>query len=140
MRRRRIPKITSLLILLLVIGPVWCAAQHSPSTGARVALSRDGTQVTVLPIYAAPRTILSDRGEDEAAWTYDFTLQRTGASTSKTRQGGSFVPASNAADTLSTVRITAVPGDTLRYSLVIRRDDRILTQTDSTFVVPPSSE
>jgi len=99
---------------------------------ARITVERDGGTFTILPTYALPDTATAD----PAAHRYELTVERTGASTSRSRQEGSFTPAPGRVDTLSTSRINAQPGDRLYLHLVVRRGDQIVAEAARTETIP----
>jgi hypothetical protein len=94
----------------------------------RLTVERDGGMFTIIPTYALPDTAAADT----AALRYELTVERTGASTSRSRQGGTFTPTLSRADTLSTVRVNAQPGDRLHLHLVVRRDGQIVADISRT--------
>jgi hypothetical protein len=94
----------------------------------RITVERDRGMFTIIPTYALPDTTAADT----AALRYELTVERTGTSTSRSRQGGTFTPAPGRADTLSTVRVNAEPGDRLHVHLVVRRDDQIVADISRT--------
>jgi hypothetical protein len=100
---------------------------------ARITVERDGGMFTIVPTYALPDTAMADT----AALRYELTVERTGTSTSRSRQGGTFTPAPGRADTLSTVRVNAQPGDRVHLRLVVRRDDRIIADLARTEDISP---
>ena len=87
--------------------------------------------VTIRPTYTLPDTA----GDDTTALRYELTVERTGASTSRTRQGGRFTPIPGRTDTLSTARINAAPGDRLRLQLVVRRKADVVASVAHTDTV-----
>jgi hypothetical protein len=139
MRRPRSTKSAVLFIIALVIAgyPSSCIAQTLPDSDTWTIVDRDGDTFTLSPVYLAPVTAKSE-ADSSISWSYNFAVHRVGRSTSRTKQGGPLTPTPGVLDTLSTTRITAQPGDTLTLILSIHHHDRILAQTDSTFVVPPS--
>lgn len=139
MRRQRSTKSAVLFIIALVIAgyPSSCIAQTPPDSKTWTVVDREGDTFTLSPVYLAPETPKSE-DDSSISWSYNFSVHHVGRSTSRTEQSGPFTPTSGVPDTLSTTRITAQPGDTLTLILSIHHQDRILTQTDSTFVVPPS--
>jgi hypothetical protein len=104
------------------------AQESALDANARITVERDGSMFTIIPTYALPDTAAADT----TALRYDLTVERTGASTSRSRQGGTFTPAPGRVDTLSTVRINAQPGDRLHLHLVVRRNDQIVADISRT--------
>ena len=102
----------------------------SAPSAAQIVVDRDGAMLTIRPTYTLPDTA----GVDTTALRYELTVERTGASTSRTRQSGQFAPVPGRTDTLSTARINADPGDHLRLHLVVRRGADVVasaTHTDT---------
>ena len=81
---------------------------------------------TIRPTYTLP---------DTAALRYELTVERTGASTSRSRQSGQFAPVPGRTATLSTARINADPGDHLRLHLVVRRGADVVASVAHTDTV-----
>lgn len=108
--------------------PLSVLAQE-PTGLARLFVERDGELFTVQALYL-------DSTPDTTALRYTFTVEHTGVSTSRTRQGGTFTPAAGRTDTLSTVRLKAQPGDRLRLHLVVRRADGVVAEITRTEEVP----
>lgn len=92
-----------------------------------VAVDSDGSTLTIIPTYARPGT-----ASDTTALHYEFSVERTGASTFRTRQGGMFTPTPDRVDTLSTVRLSAQPGDRLRLHLIVHRKDETIVEISRT--------
>lgn len=127
------------LALLLGTGTLTAAAQgvseneSEPIEGIHIRVERDGANLTILPTYALPDTAAGDT----VALRYELTVERTGASTSRTRQGGTFTPTPGDVDTLSTVHLNAQPGDRLHLHLVVRRKGEAIAEATRTEKVPP---
>jgi hypothetical protein len=100
-------------------------AQNGP---AHILVSQNASIYMIQPTYALPDTATGDT----TALRYELTVERTGASTSRSRQGGTFTPAPSRTDTLSTVRINAQPGDRLHLHLVVRRNDQTVADITRT--------
>ena len=110
------------------------AQAQVPSDGpAHIAVDRDGSRFTITPTYTLSDTATADT----TALRYELTVERTGASTSRSRQGGAFVPAPGRADTLSTVRLNAEPGDRLHLHLVVRRGEQVVAERRRTDTIGP---
>jgi hypothetical protein len=84
--------------------------------------------LTVRPTF----TLSDTAATDTTALRYDLTVERTGASTTRSRQVGTFTPAAGRTDTLSTVRLNAQPGDRLTVHLVVRRGERVIAERTRT--------
>jgi hypothetical protein len=108
-------------------------AEPDAASPARITVERDGDMFTISPTYALPDTA----GADTTALRYELTVERTGASTSRSRQGGMFTPAPGRADTLSTVRVNAQSGDRLHLRLLLHRDDQLVTEITRTAEIAP---
>jgi hypothetical protein len=123
--------ITTLAVLLgfaPMIGPSLCSAQTPPVPTPQITVEREGSLLTVRPTYTLPDTA----GADTTALRYELTVERTGASTSSSRQGGAFTPTPGRPDTLSTVRLNAVSGDRLTVHLVVRRGEQVIAERTRT--------
>lgn len=124
----------------LLLGAFWLsggrAATAQPTAPpAQITVDRDGPTFAIRPIH----TPSDAAGADTTTLHYELTLERTGASNLRSRQSGRFTPVPGRADTLSTVRINAQPGDRLHLRLVVHRDDQIVAQDIFTeHVAPPS--
>jgi hypothetical protein len=114
------------------------AAQDASENGAEpigdvhIRVERDGDVLTIIPTYALPDTAAVTAGH-----RYELTVERTGASTARSRQGGPFTPTPGRVDTLSTVRVNAQPGDRVHLRLVVRRNDRIIADLARTEDISP---
>jgi hypothetical protein len=89
--------------------------------------------LTITPTYARPDPATADT----AALRYALTVERTGASTSRSHQGGPFTPTPGRVDTLSTVRLSARPGDRLHLRLVVQRGAAVVADLTRTETIPP---
>jgi hypothetical protein len=107
------------------------APAQTPAGPARLLVEHNANRLYVHALYAAVVP-------DSATWTYDLTVERTGASTTRSRQGGSFTPTPCRVDTLSTVRLNAQPGDRLSLHLTIRRHARIVESVRRDTTLSPS--
>ena len=110
-----------LSVLCLGLSPT---AHAQDTTCTHLLVDRTGSTLTITPTYTLPVTTPADT----TILRYDFLVERTGVSTSRSRQGGTFTPTPGRVDTLSTVRLTAQPGDRLHLHLVVRRQDETLTE------------
>jgi hypothetical protein len=108
------------------------AVGQSPNASLHVVHGKES--LTILPTYALPDTATGNT----TALRYDLTVERTGASTTRSRQGGSFTPTPCRVDTLSTVRLNAQPGDRLSLHLTIRRHARIVESVRRDTTLSPS--
>ena len=63
-------------------------------------------------------------------------MERTGASTSHSRQGGTFTPALGRAAPLSRSRLDMQPGDRLRLDLIVQRHEEVVAEVTRTETVP----
>lgn len=118
----------------LVGGAQPSAAQSTtvPPSPADISVERDGSLLTIIPTYALPDTAIADT----TALQYRFTVERTGGSTSRSRQGGTFTPAPGRVTPLSTSRLNVQPGDRLRLHLIVRRHDEVVAEVTRTETIP----
>ena len=94
----------------------------------RILIDQEKTTFTIRPTYALSDTT----GLDPTPLQYELTVERAGASTSRSRQSGSFIPTPGRTDTLSTVRINAQPDDRLYLRFIVRKNDRVVAETTHT--------
>jgi|APHM01.1.fsa_nt_gi hypothetical protein len=99
-------------------------AQDASAGFADIIIDREGPAFTIRPTYALPDTATAGATE----LRYELIIERTGISTSRSRQSGSFVPKPGRTDTLSTVRIGGRSGDRLHVHLLVRHDDQIVEE------------
>lgn len=101
--------------------------------GATILVTRTGEALALRPLYTTAPT----RSPAPDSLTYTFTVVRTGGSTSRVQQSGTFTPLPGIPDTLTTSRINARPGDRLELSLVIRHHGHLRDSVERTLIVPP---
>ena len=103
-------------------------AQSDMPAPTRLTVKHDGAMLTVRPTFTLSDTTTTDT----TVLRYDLTVERTGASTARSHQGGAFTPTPGRTDTLSTVRLNAQPGDRLTVHLVVRRGERVIAEQTRT--------
>jgi hypothetical protein len=111
-----------------MIGPSLCSAQTPSVPTPQITVEREGSLLTVRPTFTLSDTTTTDT----TVLRYDLTVERTGASTARSHQGGAFTPTPGRTDTLSTVRLNAQPGDRLTVHLVVRRGERVIAEQTRT--------
>lgn len=85
---------------------------------ARIAVERLADHWTLTALHEGPAGPATD---------YQLRVVRQGAAgRSQSSQGGHFTPAGGAADTLSTVRISAHPGDAIEATLTLTRSGAVV--------------
>ena len=95
-------------------------APAAPGGQARIDVDRGETYLV---------RALFDGAADEAL-AYRLVVVREGAGgRSSTSQGGAFRSAAGRVDTLSSVRVSAAPGDTFRVTLVVTRGAEPVSET-----------
>ena len=113
---------TQLLLFLAAIAGCAAVAPTPPRASdgqARLAIERGET-------YAV--SALFD-GAAAGELTYRLEVVRVGAAgRSQSSQGGAFEAAAGRTDTLSTVRVSAAPGDRFEARLVVRRGDEVVDE------------
>lgn len=107
--------------------------QPTTHAGASITIEQEGARVLVRPMY----TLLDTTVTDSTTLRYTFSVERTGAATARSRQGGRFTPTPGRTDTLSTVRLNTQPGDSLQLHLVVRRGDQVIDEQTAARVVAP---
>lgn len=115
-------RIGSMLGLLVGAGsPALTAAQAAtdPEGPLRLVVDRDGSRLTVRGLYVQANA-------ERIELTYELTVDREGAVTSRTQQTGAFIPNGGHPDTLSITRINVEPGDQLSLRLVLRQGRRVV--------------
>lgn len=115
---------TQLLLLAAVVagGCMAVAPAGAPASEgqARITVERGDT-------YSVSALFDGDASE---ALTYRLEVVREGtAGRSKSAQGGAFESAAGRTDTLSTVRVSAGPGDRFEAHLVVSRGDIVVSET-----------
>lgn len=96
------------------------AAPVGPSGQARIDVDRGETYFV--------RALFN--GATDEALAYRLVVVREGAGgRSSTSQGGAFRSAAGRVDTLSSVRVSAAPGDTFRATLVVTRGAEPVSET-----------
>ena len=83
--------VTTLAVLLgfaPMIGPSLCSAQTPPVPTPQITVEREGSLLTVRPTFTLSDTTTTDT----TVLRYDLTVERTGASTARSPQGGAFTP------------------------------------------------
>lgn len=115
-------QIGSVLGLLGGVGsPALTAVQAAtePEGPLRLVVDRDGSRLTIRGLYVQANA-------EPTELTYELTVDRMGASTSRSHQAGAFTPNGVHPDTLSTTRINVEPGDQLSLRLVLRQGQRVV--------------
>jgi hypothetical protein len=120
-----------ILGVLTGLGVSAAACAQEAETGARLVVERSGDRLAVQALYAA--TV-----PDSTGWTHELRVERTGASTARTRQGGVIPRSHTPADTLSTIHLSVQPGDRVSLHLLIRRGPRVIDSARYDAVVSPS--
>lgn len=101
---------------------------HDPGQpcDAEIRIVETGQNATIEAACAAPVAV--DAAHD---LRYELLVDRIGASgTSRSKQGGAFIPGTASADTLSRMRVSFSPGDALNVQLLIYDGDQLVSSKE----------
>lgn len=123
MREKSLP-LMSLVAAGLLTFPLLMSTIDQRSDAARIEAQRAGNTLRLHSLFEADEAVVD-------SLRYEFEVNKQGASgTSTSRQGGTFMPTGEAADTLSTVQVGVQAGDTVMARLRITGPDGVVAEAD----------